>query len=252
MMNKPVIVILGPTASGKTSLAVALARSLQGEIVSADSRQIYRGLDLGTGKDIEEYGHGVDQITHHLIDILEIGTPYSVAHYQRDAWAAINNIMGRSKQPILCGGTGLYIDSILNNYQFSQIPTFLQDRIQVDAKFICFGLNPVLDQRRTNCKLRLMQRLQMGLVREVEELISQGVQSSELLWLGLEYKWVVLYIEGKLSENEFVHGLTTAIQQFAKRQMTFFRKMERSGIQIKWIHHELSFQDKVLFMQQSL
>ena len=228
------------------------ARSLQGEIVSADSRQVYRGLDLGTGKDIEEYGHGVDQITHHLIDILEIGTPYSVAHYQRDAWAAINNIIGRSKQPILCGGTGLYIDSILNNYQFSQIPTFLQDRIQVDVKFTCFGLNPVLDQRRMNCKLRLMQRLQMGLVKEVEELISQGVQSSELLWLGLEYKWVVLYIDGKLSENEFVHGLTIAIQQFAKRQMTFFRKMERSGIQIQWIPHELSFQDKVLFMQQSL
>ena len=238
--DQKLIVLLGPTASGKTALAVELACALDGEIISADSRQIYRRLDIGTGKDLKEYRF----ITYHLIDSHEIGEAFSVAHFQKAAFDAINDVFSRGKQPILCGGTGLYIESLLANYQFSHVPHFLTEPLDIQFNYSVFGLNPSTDLRREKISKRFQARLKEGMLEEVQQLLFDGVHPQELRWMGLEYKWIVNFVEGLISRDEFEKGLESAIHQFAKRQMTYFRKMERAGIEIKWIPDELDFQAK--------
>ncbi|MHA8050098.1 tRNA (adenosine(37)-N6)-dimethylallyltransferase [Aquirufa sp. ROCK-SH2] len=245
MKQIPLIVILGPTASGKTNLAVQLANRLDGEIISADSRQIYRGLDIGTGKDLHEFVLGDRAIDYHLIDIMDVGETYSVAHFKSDAIKAINKVVEKGKMPILCGGTGLYIDALLSDYEFSHIPDFLEQNQYLNREFHVFGLNPPLEIRREKCSTRLKQRIDEGLIEEVESLLEKGVSAEDLKWLGLEYKWIVNYLEGTLTFDGFQKGLEISIQQFAKRQMTFFRKMERSGIDIQWVPFELSLQERL-------
>jgi tRNA dimethylallyltransferase len=244
--NKPIIVVLGPTASGKTELAVALARLIQGEIISADSRQIYRGLTIGTGKDLDVYQNGGAPVKHHLIDILDVGEPYSVAHFQFDALKAIEKIEQNEKQVIVCGGTGLYLDALLRDYEFSRVTDFSDVTLKLNREFVVFGLNPNSEIRRSRCANRLTDRLNNGLV---EEVIAEGINPNDLIRLGLEYKWLVHLFQGVISREEFEQGLTIAIQQFSKRQMTFFRKMERSGIPIHWIPDELSLESKLAFVQ---
>lgn len=252
MNKKPLHVILGPTASGKTALAVALARRIGGEIISADSRQIYRELTIGTGKDLNEYEQGGETVPHHLINILDVGAPYSVAHFQKDAFDAMAIIDARGHIPILCGGTGLYLDAVLQQYTFSKQAPFIPVPLVLDRSTRVFGLNPPVELRRTMCARRLITRLEEGLVNEVRDLLTVGVSPADLIWLGLEYKWLTLFLQEELSYEEFVEKLTIAIQQFAKRQMTFFRKMERSGIDIQWIPFELSLSDKLDWIQARL
>lgn len=251
-MLLPLITILGPTASGKTALAVELARKIGGEIISADSRQLYRRLDIGTGKDLLEYGQGENAVPYHLIDILEVGDSYSVAHFQKDTFDAMKVIDDHKKYPILCGGTGLYIDAVLSSYQFSSLPPFLDSPLKLDRSSIVFGLQPSWDTRRTNCSKRLFQRLDEGMIQEVENLLNEGVKPADLRWLGLEYKWLTDYVEKKISRDELESGLEVAIHQFAKRQMTFFRKMERSGIDIQWIPENLTRSEAVDWMISQL
>jgi tRNA dimethylallyltransferase len=250
--NKPIIVVLGPTASGKTELAVSLARFIQSEIISADSRQIYRGLTIGTGKDLDVYQNGGVPIKYHLIDILDVGEPYSVAHFQFDALKAIEKVEAMGQQVIVCGGTGLYIDALLQDYEFSHVTDFSKESLKLNRDFIVFGLNPMAEIRRMRCANRLTDRLNNGLIEEVTQLISDGVDPNDLIRLGLEYKWLVHLIQGEINRAEFEQGLTIAIQQFSKRQMTFFRKMERSGIPIHWIPDELSLESKLAFIQSRI
>ncbi|MEY2792243.1 MAG: tRNA dimethylallyltransferase [Bacteroidota bacterium] len=246
----PLIVLLGPTASGKTSLAVALAANLQAEIISADSRQLYKNLDIGTGKDLNEYQLNDQQIPIHLIDTLEIGTPYSVAHFQFDAFHKILEIENRNNPVIICGGSGLYIESLLKDYTFSELPPFLEKSIELNRKFIVFGLEPPYEERRERCANRLMSRIEEGLIDEGERLLQMGVSFEQLRWLGLEYKWLADLLEGKINKDAFIKGLTIAIQQYAKRQMTFFRKMEKNGIVIHWIPFSLSKKQRVEWMKK--
>lgn len=250
--NKPIIVVLGPTASGKTELAVSLARFIQGEIISADSRQIYRGLTIGTGKDLDVYQNGGVPVKYHLIDIIDVGEPYSVAHFQFDALKAIEKVEAMGQQAIICGGTGLYLDALLQDYEFSRVTDFSKESLKLNRDFIVFGLNPMAEIRRMRCANRLMDRLNNGLIEEVTHLISDGVDPNDLIRLGLEYKWLVHLIQGEINRAEFEQGLTITIQQFSKRQMTFFRKMERSGIPIHWIPDELSLESKLAFIQSRI
>ena len=252
MDKKPLYVILGPTASGKTALAVALARMIQGEIISADSRQIYRGLHIGTGKDLAAYSQGGELVDYHVIDMLEVGEAYSVAHFQKDAFDAMALIDSKAHVPILCGGSGLYLDAVLNQYVFSKQAPFIPEPLILDRPTRVFGLNPPVELRRELCALRLLARLDKGLVEETEGLLAQGVLAEDLIWLGLEYKWLTLLLRKEISYEEFVRNLTVAIQQFAKRQMTFFRKMERSGVDIQWIPFELSLSEKLAWIQARL
>lgn len=243
-IKNKVLVLLGPTASGKTSLAVALANKLDGEIVSADSRQIYRGMDIGTGKDLIEYG----DVHYHLIDNHQIGDVYSVAHFQKEALDAIQDIISRGKMPIVCGGTGLYLESLIQQYQFSRLPDFLQEPLTYEFDFQVFGLNPSLEDRRNRISIRLKQRLAAGLLEEVQGLLERGVLEEALAWMGLEYKWSLDFIQGHIDRERFEQGLEVAIHQFAKRQMTFFRKMEKGGVAIHWIPDALDFQGKSDFV----
>lgn len=243
-----VLVLLGPTASGKTALAVALAKLLGGEIISADSRQIYQGMDIGTGKDLHEYG----TVPYHLINNHRIGDTYSVAHFQKEAFDAIQDISSRGKLPIVCGGTGLYLESLIQQYQFSRVPDFLEEPLRYDIEFQVFGLNPNLEDRRAWITNRLHQRLSEGLVEEVQGLLDKGITSESLTWMGLEYKWTVEYLQGSLTRERFEQGLEVAIHQFAKRQMTFFRKMEKGGISMTWISDSLDFQAKCDFVLKNL
>ncbi|MHA8077139.1 tRNA (adenosine(37)-N6)-dimethylallyltransferase [Aquirufa sp. TARAVU-A1A] len=247
-MENKVLVLLGPTASGKTSLAVALANKLDGEIVSADSRQIYQGMDIGTGKDLAEYG----SVPYHLIDNHQIGDVYSVAHFQKEALDAIQDITSRGKLPIVCGGTGLYLESLINQFQFSRVPDFLEESLNYDLDFQVFGLNPALEVRRERISNRLHHRLKEGLVEEVQALLNRGISQDALNWMGLEYKWAVHFLNGEISRDRFEQGLEVAIHQFAKRQMTYFRKMEKAGIPITWIPDALDFQGKRAFVIKNL
>lgn len=283
------IVILGPTASGKTSLGVSLAQKLNGEILSADSRQVYVGLDLGSGKDLHEY----QNIPYHLIDIVEPGIEYSVFHFQKDFFQAFEDIKSRNNTPIMVGGTGLYIDAIVQNYQLTEVPvnktlrdelkqleipqlqekllqlkpqqhneTDLNNRTRLvraieiataeqsehssisapldypQIKPIILGIKwprAVLRQRITQ---RLKQRLEEGLIEEVQNLLAQGVSYETLQFYGLEYRLVSQHVQGELSYNDMFQKLNSQIHQFAKRQDTWFRKMERRGDQIHWLDPE--------------
>ena len=224
------ICVLGPTASGKTRYAVSLARLLgNAEIISADSRQVYRGMDIGTGKDLGEYG----DIPYHLIDIQPAGAKYNVYEYQKDFVKVYQDILRRGAIPILCGGTGLYIEAATCGYDFNK------ENPGVDASLLphsTFYIGTLVDRETRNRRIdsRLESRLGEGLINEVEGLLSSGIPAEDLIYYGLEYKFVTQHVLGILSYEDMVSLLSNAIHQFAKRQMTWFRGMERDGIQIHW------------------
>lgn len=287
-MNRyELITILGPTASGKTVLAAALAAQLHTEIISADSRQIYRGMDIGTGKDLADYIVNGQSIPYHLIDICEPGYKYNVFQYQHDFFRVFRDIESRGKLPILCGGTGMYIEAVLKGYKLLDVPQnptlrqslqgkslaeleqilasykVLHNKTDVDSaqrairaieieeyyrteapgrneyepiNSLIIGVDIDRDTRRAKISQRLRARLDEGMVDEVRQLIDQGVKPDDLIYYGLEYKFVTQYVIGQLSYEEMVTQLEIAIHQFAKRQMTWFRGMERRGSTIHWVN----------------
>ena len=294
-MTKP-ITIIGVTASGKTSLAVKLAYETEGEIISADSRQIYRRMDLGTGKDISEYTYNGTEIPYHLIDICEPGYKYNLYQYKRDFTTALNNIQSKGKMPVICGGTGLYVETILKGYAMPEVPEnralrdsladktideltailtqykTLHNTTDVDSckrairaieiaeyyktlphpeledkplETLLVAIDIDRDARRANITKRLHERLDQGMVAEVESLLNEGISPEDLIYYGLEYKFLTEYVIGKTTYDEMVSSLEIAIHQFAKRQMTWFRGMERRGFKINWIDYNLSTSDKV-------
>ncbi len=282
-MQFNLVVILGPTASGKTRVGVEVARVLGGEIISADSRQVYRGMDLGTGKDLAEYG----KIPYHLIDILDPGTEFSVFDFQRRFCAAHREIRDRGKLPILVGGTGLYLEAVLRGYQMPEVPknpefsreldlltdaelrvrltagkaslhntTDLTDRSRMiraieiaefswnnpaqiknfpDLSPIIFGIKWPREILRRRITKRLKERLKGGMIEEVKNLHRAGLSFEKLEDYGLEYRFIALYIRNELSWNDMFQKLNSSIHHFAKRQETWFRRMERHGIMIHWI-----------------
>lgn len=234
------ICVLGPTASGKTRFAVSLARELSAaveagcEIISADSRQVYRRMDIGTGKDLADYG----EIPYHLIDIAEPGEQYNVFRFKEDFQAAYSDIVSRGAFPILCGGTGLYINSIVRSYDFLSSRPLSEERgasCPSGLRIFFIGTSVSRDERNARIDARLDARLKEGMVDEIKGLLDSGVPAEKLLSYGLEYKFVTLYLLGELGYDEMRLKLSTAIHQFAKRQMTWFRGMERSGIPIHWV-----------------
>ena len=311
------ITILGPTASGKTPLAAALAQQINGEIISADSRQVYRRMDIGTGKDLADYTvHGsgsmvqgssltINQepltIPYHLIDICEPGTKYNLFQYQQDFFDAYQDIIGRGKTPILCGGTGLYIEAVLKGYQLSPVPQNSELRARLEGKTLdeltemlvelkakngsvmhnktdvdscqrairaieieeynlhtptpkrelppidslIVGVNIDREARREKITRRLKARLEEGMIEEVRGLLAEGIPAEDLIYYGLEYKFVTEYLVGKMTYDEMFQRLEIAIHQFAKRQMTWFRGMERRGFTIHWIDALQPMEEKV-------
>lgn len=295
-MNYDLVTILGPTASGKTPLAVALAYRLNAEIISGDSRQVYRRMDLGTGKDLADYVVDGKRIPYHLIDIVEPGYKYNVFEFQRDFLQAYDDIRQRGVIPILCGGTGMYIESVLKGYKLLPVPenpelrASLADKsldelttilagykklhnstdvdtvkrairaIEIEEYYrqqpvsarefpainsLVIGVDIDRDLRRTKITRRLKQRLDEGMVDEVRALLDAGIPAEDLIYYGLEYKYLTLYAVGQLTYDEMFHQLEIAIHQFAKRQMTWFRGMERRGFNIHWIDASLPMEQKV-------
>ena len=311
---KKMITILGPTASGKTPLAAALAAALPpvngecgAEIISADSRQVYRRMDIGTGKDLVDYCTVVNgqcsmvNVPYHLIDIAEPGTKYNLFQYQQDFFDAYNNIIGRGKTPILCGGTGLYIEAVLKGYQLSPVPqnpelrqrlegktldeltqmltelkaqngSVMHNKTDVDScqrairaieieeynlhtpmpkralppiDSLIIGVSIDREARREKITRRLKARLEEGMIDEVQGLLNEGIPADDLIYYGLEYKFVTEYLVGRLTYDEMFQRLEIAIHQFAKRQMTWFRGMERRGFTIHWIDALQPMPDKV-------
>lgn len=297
----PMITILGPTASGKTDIAAHLAAELSAEIISADSRQVYRRMDIGTGKDLADYVVDGKRVPYHLIDIVEPGTKYNLFEYQRDFLEAYNDIRSRGKNVILCGGTGLYIESVLKGYRLIPVPENKELRHELEGKSILeltsilerlkaennsnmhnstdvdtskrairaieiemaykeahveertfpkidnviIGVGIDRDLRRMKITRRLDQRLQDGMVDEVKSLLDSGIPADDLIYYGLEYKLVTEYILGKSTFEEMHRSLEIAIHQFAKRQMTWFRGMERRGFTIHWIDAADSMEEKI-------
>ena len=253
------LTILGPTACGKTAFATRLALRLDGEIISADSRQVFRGMDIGTGKDLSEYDLEGRHIPYHLIDTREPGTRYSVYQFQQDFQAAYADIVSRGKTPILCGGTGLYIESIIQGYDFPKIEDEARQKNRHAAdhrentgftpsayQSLNIGLLISREERREKISRRLRARLEEGMIDEIRGLIARGVSAEALIRYGLEYKYVTLYLLGQLSYDEMVRLLEIAIHQFAKRQMTWFRGMEeRRGIPIHWLRCELPIEERI-------
>ena len=300
------ITILGPTACGKTDLAAHLAYYIDGEIISADSRQVYRGMDIGTGKDLADYTVNGRQIPYHLIDICDPGEKYNLFRYQQDFHKAYSDIRSRGKVPILCGGTGLYIESVLRGYSLSPVPqnpelrkslegrslaeltdilvnlkeqtgsamhnttdvdscqrairaieiesynlqTPLEKRTMPPVDSLVIGVSIDRDLRRERITRRLKQRLDNGMVDEIRGLLDKGVSRDDLVYYGLEYKYVTMYAVGELSYDEMFRQLEIAIHQFAKRQMTWFRGMERRGVKINWIDSTLDMDDKIKKIKQ--
>lgn len=301
MEHNRMITILGPTASGKTSIAAALASRIGGEIISADSRQVYRRMDIGTGKDLADYEVGGKHIPYHLIDIAEPGYKYNLFEYQRDFHTAYDDITSRGRTPVLCGGTGLYIEAVLNGYALSPVPQNQELRDRLSAKSLdeltamlkalkeqtgsnmhnrsdvdtvqrairaieietynlqhptperempgisslVIGVDVDRETRRRRISDRLEARLHEGMIDEVKGLLAEGVSAESLMYYGLEYKFVTEYVTGKTTYNDMLSRLEIAIHQFAKRQMTWFRGMERRGIHINWIDASLPMDDKV-------
>lgn len=304
----PLITILGPTACGKTALAAALAADLDAEIISADSRQVYRGMDIGTGKDLQDYVVHGRRIPYHLIDIAEPGTQYNLYRYQQDFRTAYDNITARGVQPILCGGTGLYIEAVLKGYALAEVPRNPELRAHLEGKPIdeltrmlaelkqktgsamhnttdvdscrrairaieiethnlahaaarrdmphtgalVVGLDINRDERRHRISARLRQRLDEGMIEEIRTLLGQGIAPEDLIYYGLEYKYVTEHVVGKLSYEEMYRQLEIAIHQFAKRQMTWFRGMQRRGTPIHWIDAMLPTAQKIEAIKQQI
>lgn len=301
MMKYESIAITGPTASGKTGKAVALAKYLNGEILSADSRQVYKGMDLGTGKDLEEYA----DVPYHLIDIVPAGAKYNLHRFNKDFYSAYNTILSQKRLPIICGGTGMYLENILCGLHLPEVPENLELRQELEGKSLdeltemlstmktlhnrtdidtckrairaieiaryysehpeeamraerneATPLNTLIiaidiprEERRNRISQRLQKRLDSGMVDEIRGLIKDGVDPQDLIYYGLEYKFITLYVIGQISYEEMYSGLETAIHQFAKRQMTWFRGMERRGFKLHWIPYDTPdniFIEKVL------
>ena len=291
------ITILGPTATGKTSFATYIASQLNGEIISADSRQVYRGMNIGTGKDLSDYSIDGQEIPYHLIDIVNPGYEYNVFEFQSDFLKAYQKIEEKQKFPILCGGTGMYIESVLKGYRLIDVPRnevlrefleiksdqeldeilqdfknlhnttdtsdrdrllraieiqkYYEDHPDIDISFpkietVIVGIN--FDRRVVRARIteRLEQRLEEGMVQEVQGLLEEGVTAEELKFYGLEYRFITQYIQEEVSYNEMFRRLNTAIHQFAKRQMTWFRRMEKQGFEIHWLDGNLSHEEKMM------
>lgn len=288
-MRHKLLAITGPTASGKTRRAVQCATAMDGEIISADSRQIYRGMDLGTGKDLVEY----EGVPYHMIDICDAGYKYTLYEYLRDAAKARHDIEARGKQPILCGGTGLYLESMLNGLRLPEVPANEELRRSLEGKTleelteilkgmkalhnttdvdtakrairaieiqkyyqlhpeeaqstvphpekdaVIVGVDIDRETRRKRISQRLSDRMAEGMAEEVERLLSEGVDAESLIYYGLEYKFITQYVIGELTKEEALKGLEIAIHQFAKRQMTWFRGMERRGWHIHWLRWDM-------------
>ena len=295
-MKYDLITILGPTASGKTSLATALADRLGTEIISGDSRQVYRRMDLGTGKDLADYTIEGRSVPYHLIDIVEPGYKYNVFEYQRDFLKAYESIVAKDKLPVLCGGTGMYIESVLKGYRLLPVPENPELRASLEGKTLgeltrilegykklhnstdvdtakrairaieieeyykqqpaeyrefptlkslIVGVDIDRELRREKITRRLKQRLDEGMVEEVRGLLDEGISAENLIYYGLEYKFLTQYAIGELTYEEMFHQLETAIHRFAKRQMTWFRGMERRGFTIHWLDATLPMEEKV-------
>lgn len=223
------VCVLGPTASGKTRYAVQLARQLQAEILSADSRQVYKGMDIGTGKDLGEYG----DVPYHLIDIAPAGAKFNIYQYQEAFAKAFADVKSRGVIPIICGGSGLYIESVTRAYKFDKGNGLPDDVLPRSTYYI--GTLVSREERVRRIDVRLEERLREGLVEEVRGLL-ETVPAEDLIYYGLEYKFVTEYIQGKYSYDDMVMFLGNAIHQFAKRQMTWFRGMERDGVRIHWVN----------------
>ncbi len=295
MYNK-LLTILGPTACGKTSFATRLAYRLGGEILSADSRQVYRGMDIGTGKDLSDYVVDGVKIPYHLIDIADAGDKYNVYEFQRDFLSAYQDVTSRGAVPIMCGGTGLYLESVLRGYRLSPVPQNpelreslsgksldeltkilegykrlhnttdvdtaqrairaieiedfyqknpLEGRDFPEMESLVIGLDINRELRREKISRRLRARLDEGMVEEICGIIESGVSPDDLIYYGLEYKFVTLYVTGKMTYDEMFTQLEIAIHQFAKRQMTWFRGMERRGITIHWLSCDIPVEERI-------
>jgi tRNA dimethylallyltransferase len=242
MPQYDLITLLGPTASGKTRLASRLAYTLDSEIISADSRQLYRRMNIGSGKDLSEYIVDDRQVPYHLIDIVEPGYKYNVFEYQRDFLRAYDAVCQQGKLPIVCGGTGLYIESVLRGYRLSR-PTDAPPFPELCSLTVGVGIDR--ETRRERISQRLRSRLEEGLVEEVRSLLAEGVSEYALLHYGLEYKYVTLYLTDRMTYEEMCAQLEIAIHQFAKRQMTWFRGMERRGCPIVWLDSRLPVEENV-------
>ena len=243
-MEFDILVILGPTAVGKTALAAHVCAQLGGEIISADSRQVYRGMDIGTGKDLADYVVDGRQVPYHLIDVVDAGARYNVALYQKEFQKAYADIRRRAKVPVLCGGSGLYIEAVIKGFDFKSPPVAYQSPPVLHV--LCVGLALPRELRRERITARLQQRLDNGLVEEARRLLQAGVTVDDLLSYGLEYKYLALYLTGLLSYDEMTAQLNIAIHRFAKRQMTWFRGMEqRRGVPIHWIDAALPVAEQV-------
>lgn len=296
MNNYELITIIGPTASGKTAFAAALAARLDTEIISGDSRQVYHSMDIGTGKDLADYMVDGKQIPYHLIDICNPGDKYNVFEYQHDFHKAFEEIRKKGKLPILCGGTGMYIESVLRGFKLLDVPQnpalreslkgkslaeleqilasykVLHNKTDVDSaqrairaieieefykteapdkreyapiNSLIIGVDIDRDLRREKISKRLRARLDEGMVDEVRAILARGVKPEDLIYYGLEYKFLTLYIIGQLTYDEMVSQLEIAIHQFAKRQMTWFRGMERRGLHIHWLDATLPTDEKI-------
>lgn len=290
------LAVIGPTASGKTAFAVRLALALGGEVISADSRQVYRGMDIGTGKDLEEYVVEGQQVPCHLVDIVEAGYKYNVFEYQADFLRVWEDCRRRGVVPVLCGGSGLYVEAVLKGYKLLAVPvneelraslegmplpelaarltTYkkLHNTTEIDTpkrairaieieeyyrthpyeekdfpqlRPLIVGVEVSREVRRERITRRLHERLEQGMVEEVRQLLDSGVAPEDLIYYGLEYKYLTLYLTGKLSYDAMVEQLNVAIHQFAKRQMTWFRKMEREGFEIRWLDAGLPLEERV-------
>ena len=293
--------VLGPTASGKTALAVRMAAELGGEVISADSRQVYRGMDIGTGKDLEEYEYEGRSIPYHLIDIVDAGYKYNVFEYQQDFVKVWKDCKDRNVFPVLCGGSGLYLEAVLKAYRLLAVPVnealrkTLENKslselsvilstykrmhnttdvdtvkravraIEIEEYYklhscieegfpeihpLIVGVDVSREVRRARIDRRLQERLKNGMVEEVQRLLERHVVPEDLIYYGLEYKYLTLYLTGRLTYEDTVEKLNIAIHQFAKRQMTWFRKMERQGFLIHWIDGNLPMDEKVVLVRK--
>jgi tRNA dimethylallyltransferase len=291
------ITILGPTASGKTAVAAKVASMLDGEVISADSRQVYRGMDLGTGKDYADYIVDGKPVPYHLIDIVDAGYEYNVFEYQKDFLKVFAEITEREKLPVMCGGSGLYLEAVLKNYKLIQVPINDELRQKLEGKSLgeltqilktyksdlhnqtdienekrairaieieeYYLSNPEIDtgmpdirslvvgvkfdrlSRRKRITERLRQRFKEGMLDEVQRLLDSGLTPEQLTYYGLEYKFMTQHLTGQITWQEMFDGLNVAIHQFAKRQMTWFRRMEKQGIEIRWLDGYLPLEEKV-------